>query len=391
MAKFEIKPSDYVDLSETLSEKNIINTIEGKEYIITSIEGTQLDTRTINPDTISKMFSSSPYTNSTAKYNTDLIVYSNVATAGVFSLETDRDWARTETLYLTGNYEFVTEEVITDENSISCSFNINYIKSSADSLDNSLYNVRNKTSFFGFGGQFPFLQSEGDDNLSTDKFLEAQQGTAIAQFLWGKAEAVAPMPSLKEYCEAKIINKTSASTTIKVSYRFKIWAGWTTDNQQENTVLCVNNITINTLANTVDTAEVSFSYQGELINVEKKYELETNELFQAQAEDLLEEKLSYQTYQKIIDAYDIDRRIITFDLLNPIKIRINDADKYESGKVQERYMDVDDEFNIQDEHSNWILNNNGQMATFKVIQCNPVWDGSYHKIIVAIMLDDSNI
>ena len=63
MANFIIEPSDYIDLEETLSDKNIINTIDGKEYVITKIEGTQLDSRTINPETTSKMFNSSPFTN----------------------------------------------------------------------------------------------------------------------------------------------------------------------------------------------------------------------------------------------------------------------------------------------------------------------------------------
>lgn len=380
MALFKIYPKDYTDLNEKISEKNIINTVYGKEHIVTSIEGTQLNTTSINPETTSKIFDSVPYTNDTAKYNKDLIVYSNMATAGVFSLEADRDWARTETLYLTGSYEFITEEVIADESSISCSFNINYIRSSTDNLNDSLYNVRNKTSFFGFGGGFPLLENDNDYNLSTNKFLESKQGTAIAQFLWAKAEAVAPMPSLKEYCEAKIINKTSAFTTIKVSYRFKIWAGWTTDNQQENTVLCVNNITINTVANTVDTTDSPFSYQEELIDIERKYELETNELFQVGSEDLTQDRLSYKTYQKIVDAYDTDRRIITFDLLNPIKQTINDSEKFEAGREESRYLDTDDEFDIYDEH-------NVFMGTFKVLQGNPIWDGSYHKRITAILVD----
>lgn len=389
MANFIIEPSDYVDLDETLSDKNIINTIDGKEYVITKIEGTQLDTRSINPETTSKIFSSSPFTNDTAKYNGNLIVYSNLATAGNWLFEADRDWARSETLYFSGSYEFTTEEVIVDENSISCSFNINYTKSKAGNLYNDMYNVMNRTQFFGHLFQFPHIVQEGDDNLSTNEFLPAQQGTAIAQFLWAKAEAVAPMPSAREYCEAKIINKTASSTTIRVSYRFKIWAGWTTDNQQNNTVLSVNNITINTVANTVDTDEVHFSYQTDLVDVEKKYELETNELFQVQSTDPIEDRLSYQTYEKITSSYDTDRRIITFTLLNPIKVEINDATKYEIGETKERYIDVDDEFNIKDEHSEWILNNAGGIAVFKVIQCNPIWNGSYQKRITAIMLDDT--
>ena len=312
-----------------------------------------------------------------------------MATASIFSLVTDRDWARTETLYFSGSYEFTTEEVIVDENSISCSFNINYTKSNAYSLNNNIYNVRTKTQFFGYSGQFPMLQNEGDDNLITNEFLPAQQGNAIVKLLWGRAEAIAPMPPIREYCEAKIINKTVSSTTIRVSYRFKIWAGWTTDNQKNNTVLSVNNITINTVAHTVDTNEVPFSYQTDLVDVEKKYELETNELFQIQSSEPIEDRLSYQTYEKIVSAYDTDRRVITFTLLNPIKVEINDATKYEIGETKERYIDVDDEFSIKDEHSEWILNNSGGIAVFKVIQCNPTWNGFYQKRITAIMLNDT--
>lgn len=377
MADIKIYASDYTNLNETLSEKNIINTVYGKEYVVVSIEDTELNSQTINPQTVSKMFNATPYTNSNSKYNSAIYTYYSKAVAGLFSIQTDVDWARTETLFYSGNYEFTTNEVIDFGSAISCKFIINYTKSMTDSLNDSLYNKSSRTVFFGYGGQFPMLRNSGDDNLSSDKFLDAQNGTAIAQLLWAKAEAKAQMPNINEYCYAEIVNKTSSSTTIKVNFRFKIWAGWSTDNQSNNTVLSVNNITIKTYANTIDTNELEFEYNKPDRITEKPYQLETNELFQTELTTSNQDKLSYQTFQEITNEYNIDKKIISFDLLNVEKYIIDDTSRYTNGKNESRYLDVDDVFDFYGIDNQFV-------GTFKIIQCNPIWDGSYFKRVVAI-------
>ena len=384
MRDIVIRPSDYNELTETLSEKNIINTVEGNEFIVTSLEATELNTKFIDPNTISQVFSSAPYTENTALFNASMQTSFNYGEAGLFGAPIDKDWARTETIYYSGEYKFQTDKVITDTSSLSCRFSINYIKSDGDPLRDDNFNKPNRTVFFRAGSYFPILLNEGDDSLVTDKFLDAKQGTAKAQFLWGTADIIAPMPSTPEYCKVTDVVKIDTGYEITVAYKFKIWAGWTTDNQAENTVLCVNNITITTVANTVDIKEIPFLWQDGIIDIERKYELETNELFQTSGTESKHDKLSYQTYQEIAKAFKEDRRIISFNLLNLPKIVVNEGLVFENGKVQERYIDSEDEFSIYDEHNEY-------MGDFKVVQCNPIWDGSFNKRITAIFVGKDDI
>lgn len=393
MASFKVTARDYVDLKETLSEKNIINTVGGKEYVVKSIEGTVLspivgeeeqNPKVINPNTVSRIFSSKPYNNNNARYNKDLLRRS--ADDYITLLNTpggpilDEDYARTEALFFKGEYEFTTNVVINDLKSLACNFVINYTKSDTDSLygyGRNYWIIDNKTAFFGFGGEFPMSAEQ----LETTKFLDVKNGVAIAKTILNYSEIIAYSPKQTEYCNAEVIETTESYTKIRVKYNFRIWAAWSGDNGWEgNTVLCVDKITINTTANTVDTDEKTFHYQGNMVNTERKYELETNELFQTTLDERDENKLSYKTYEKIANAFDVDRRIITFDLLNPVKVEIDDNIKYTEGRTQERYLDTDDEFSIYDGHDEYI-------GDFKVIQSNPVWDGSYHKIITAMLIE----
>ena len=67
-------------------------------------------------------------------------------------------------------------------------------------------------------------------------------------------------------------------------------------------------------------------------------------------------------------------------MLNPIKEFVDDKEVYTNGLAQERYLDVNDIFEIYDVNDNY-------MGKFRVIQSNPIWQGFYHKRITAILVE----
>lgn len=400
MKDFVIYPKDYVNLNETLSEKNIINKVIGKEYLVTEISGTEIDRREINPNTLEKLFNGEPYKYSNSKdLSPNINLYNNISfeethansyISDLFGLiKRNKARARTESLFLFDSYNITSTEVITDTNSVSCEFAISCTKSKVNEINEQTYNIPFRSSVF-VNNVFPMEEEE----IVFDTPIEVENGKATSSSLAMGLDTIftsvysdtANAISKVEGCNIKLKNQTDYGTTFNVDYLFKIWGAWV--NQETNdfnssisgNAICANNIEIVIKANTVDTNESSFSYRDKLATNERQYELETNELFQTTLEEPETEKLSYKTYKKIVDAFSTDRRIITFDLLNPIKVQIDDTKRYEKGEKEERYIDTDDEFSIYDEHNNYI-------GDFKVIQSNPIWDGSYHKIITAMLIE----
>lgn len=393
---YTIKSSDYTNLSETFSDKNIINSVSGNEYVISNLEKTTLDERNINPETLKYIFKNYNLENNTGDtpiYNPNIKVGANYQKwETVVGIIVDEGWARTESLMYDGEFEFDTEEVITDVNSLACEITIHYTKSVAVSPTKENYAVQNKTvmtfpklEFIG-GGGFPLLKNEGDNNLSVSgRFLPFENGHEDITDIWGrKINIVAGMQGGQEYCKVVSCLKVSNGYRIKVRYRFRIWGAWTTINHEDDKILSVNSIDIRTIANTVDTQEVPFSYTKPLVNIERNYELDTNELFQSDVDDEEEDKLSYKTYQEISKRFSEDRQIISFDLLNPVAQSFPDDVVYIGDTQKLRYLDNNDIFHIFDEHDR-------DMGFFRVISSNPVWDGAYHKHIKGILVDDGVI
>lgn len=443
MKDYIIRPNNYTNLNETLSEKNIINWITGSEYVVTEIKDDVIDTRTIipfseqtsyypqeNPYVQYALFNKSPFTNNNTKYNENIKVGASRSVAGLF--DAYKSYARTEILYDSGEYEFTVQDVVfSDENSVSCKFEINYIKFKEFEFEENEFNMGTITipyrTVFHTAHQFPYNgvtvnnETEGvyyyfdnttsdfqevnlpedyiqDSNIGSryylketesDGFLETNFGEATANaYLFPDRTIEAIIDTEDEYCRAKIIAKDANSFKVKVQYKFKVWNAWSEQTSESTTYpetrneIYVRDIKIITTINTVDTTTQEFEYFKNENFGKKKYELETNELFQIELGEQDENKLSYKTYEEITKYYDTDRRVITFDLINPVKTTFDDSINYTSGSVSERYLDTNDEFSIYNEHNQYI-------GDFRVIQSNPVWDGSYHKIITAIMLDDS--
>ena len=421
-----ITAKDYVDLTENLSEKNIINTISGREYVVTAIKDTVLHSKKYEPNTLDRIFD----TNGNPKYVNELNFDGQTRTFKLFGLfEVEKVYARSEAVYYYGGYEFeVDDKVIEDMNSLSCSVQINYTKGKVKPLNDTNWNLEKRTAFFNNVSDFvPVVNEETGEVqvFTTTEFIPSGDGyDNVVWFGIDRGGAKADAPAIFEYFRPKVIAKTSSKTRIEVDFVLKIWTAWNEENEGSETAYCVQDFTINTTANTVSTEQVEFGYTSKGTNVERGYTLETNELFQttlmsyqvanvdsttegtyyilneqgeyeevelpasfvqgttyySYRETPKEEKLSYYTFNNIVNKYNKDRRIISFDLLNPIKETFDDSKVYTNGVVQERYLDVNDIFEIYDVNENY-------MGKFRVIQSNPIWQGFYHKRITAILVE----
>ena len=402
--RYVITPADYVDLKETLSEKNIINSVSGKEYIINNIEDSLLKTFEVNPDTVSKVLKQTTGDINIWKpvFNTNIMsVFDEAYTYDLGFLKRSA-YARTEALAYEGQYEFELEEVLDKSKELNCKFTINYTKSKVNRLTEKDYSYQNRTAFFVNSVKFPILENEYDKELTLqeNEYLPISKGKAhtpagIATD-WSTGLIGLPntkkevdVPNVSEYCTAKIIAETAESTRIRVSYRFRIWSAWSDEmvstfvTNVNGAALYINSISISVYGTKIETNETEFNYPLIKTYPEREYELDTSELMQSKLTDD-EDKLSYLTSSKIINNYNIDRKIIFFDLINPQKMQFYDSEIYVNSNNEERYIDSNDLFDIYDEHNKY-------MGLFRVIQSNPKWDGAFHKITSAILIDNGGV
>lgn len=430
MAAIKIYAKDYANLVENFSEKNIINKVTGKEYLMTTAENTiELNTTIINPNTRSIIFKAMPYNNGNATEtgNTEDQSYRRgilevpVGNIGIITLKA---YVRAEGQYIEGSYEFDTDESTINRNTkLSCNLNIRYTESDGDEITANTYNRAYKTAFFS-EHTFPFkIEADGTINSGKDGYFRVSNDddtivhSETTNFLKdGYSEEIIyvnekyndrlllDVPGKNQYCRAKIKqvigeniidengNTTKAEkTTILVEYGFLIWEGYHyTDTSvafpksgKVRKVLCVDDITITTVADTFTATPVDFEFKTNYKGRERKYELETNELFQFYESNSAGSRLnlSYKIANTILENYNTDRRIVTFDLLNTTKYEIDDTDKYDiyGATNESRYLDVDDEFDLYGEHGEF----NG---IFKVLKANGIWDGVYYKKITAILI-----
>ena len=446
MADIKIYAEDYANLTETFSEKNIINTVSGQEYLVTSAgqatlllqevgQEKPIEEIILDPDTRSIMFIGSSYT-SAGSYQSFGGKDWQSARAEASSLIGIKsyEYARAEEQIFEGSKEFVVvgdiASQVTRNTKLVCDFEIRYTQSEGDVIDRDAYKFPGKTAFFS-ENIFPFkyengIKVTGKDGYfrnaadeivhsTSNYFIQCEGSTAVAtvmilpqeQYTHTDYVGVPPPQGGMQYCKAEIIQVagepikdsgentvTATETKIRVSYRFAIWAAFNHNDavSKKSTVLCVDEIAIKVKIDSLSFSVVDFVYTADNVTKERKYELETNELFQFYAANAAGSatNLSRKIAEAVIDSYSTDRRIITFDLLKMEKYQFDDANKYFNVandtspflSNEPRYIDVDDEFDLYGEHGEF----NG---TFKVLKANGIWDGAYHKNITAILVSDN--
>lgn len=397
MANFIIRPKDYNNLEGVSTERNIITNISGEEYSVQTNENTLIDERTITIDTTSQLFSNTPYNNNNA------IINNNLVCIGDYVSSSDaKSFARTESLYTEGSFEFYVDRVITD---CSCEFSINYTKylynvghfSSNNRLNEDNYKSQNITILFR-DEPFSTTTNDGNPNISSitseNEFLSLKKPIAEILTFLGVKKIEVPFGSYTskdQYVQALISYKSETQTKIKVRYRLRNWTASYEDkilvlNQPNINALMIDSINVKTYATTLETKSNKFNYKIDSESEDYAYNLESNELMQYVENQSEDTRLSKITAQKIFDNFSEDRQIITFDLLNPIKQTIDDNLQYNNASENYRFIESNDTFEIFriDE-----TNKESSMGIFRVIKCNAVWNGFYHKQITAIKLKNS--
>lgn len=391
---FEVRREHYKDLSETLSEKNVINKVSGKEYLVRVDSSSVIQSVEIETGIFNDLFNIDANEILTPKYNANLKKTSKKQDI-IYFFQALSIYLRTETFYSKGVYEFKVPENTDISKGISLSFELQYyyIKSTNQIINKDNYNNDGVSAYLS-NKKLPT-----PEHSSKNKYL----WNLSSKFIWQKTpygphEYIATIKpySEQEYIRSKIVKKVDG-TYIQIEYNVRTWytynetfipfiGSW----EYENGGYAVNKIKVDVLSTAITTESLDFEHNTSNIQTERKYTLETNELLQYDETKQLEEQQSFLNAQKIFESYDIDRRIISFDMIDPVRAIVDDSEIYTNSEedmasVQiERFLDTDDQFKIFDI-------NNKSMGEFIVLKSEPIWDGSYHKLITAILVKEPEV
>ena len=382
MADIEITGKDYSNLSIVYSDKNIIRNIEGQETLVEF-------------NTNSNEFSQTTYT--LPVFSDSNFDINSLIIDGRFATETNRKLplisrVRVETGYLPFEFNVEMNDTIVDEEKISCKLKINYKQYSwvAPELpfNPTTESIRNAILY--------------DDNnyYASDKLVfgimkdMGRVQEKASDYIGNNSRGIKPPSTI---IEVKRALKTSLLFTLvkkddkyylNVRGRQLVWNGY------------MNNVALNRFyLDIVDSVEFTFQYKG--INSTEKnfkyvaensqsfatddpYELESNELMQYTIGQPQDEKISKITAEKIFDGTNINRQIVSFDLLNVQKYDFDNGD----GTQTRRYLTSRDLIKIKDENDNWVGEYNDEEGNsvvpyFEIIQIENIWDGSFYKRITA--------
>lgn len=376
-----LSASDYANFTQKYSDKNIINNIYGKEYVILKTDSHELTTLSgdnpkeveVNVSDISRRLSGSAYRKSIAGplYN------------------------RTEEGYIRGRFIIKTDEVVADPNSVSVSVNVEYDRyEKNDDIINSSNFDSEKLIYTSI------INSQNKKN--TEPLLrDGGVERAVAVFYRTLFGFEYDKERLEENdyegkVTKKILKNADGTLDIVVDYKILVWSA--ANSQTLEIVFAIpvgsnilaflaKKITFTVKSNTVETTELEFQYNIDdfIENSEaarataKTYQMETNEFLQTEETSDPTDRMSYKIASQVFDAFDKNRPIITFDLLNCEKYKIGD---------RERYLESGDQIMVLDEFGQYIgeeLDENGELipGVFEIIKVENKWNGSYHKIVTA--------
>lgn len=379
---------DYKDLEQTYSEKNIINQTNGNEYIIDLATTKQL--ADIN-DKSQEILIANP----TERTYSLSFQSKEDCIRGIFAKQYIQ--ARDEAISNYISLSIETDEIITDTNNVSVGLTLYYSKYYADG---DFITGSNMSSYKPVYNQIYKSQYKTNDSLltATEKLPYSHSelvGRHIAWTDWwnesDKLDKFPPSNRLNVKCQ-KLSND---HFKITVSGWVCTWWGYNYSKADKwgqrgnnSTLLVAEKIGLTISANTVEAREIEFVYSrddeqdyGNAIG--KNYSIESNEFLQTD-ENLGETyRQSYKTSKQIFDAYDQDRTIVSFTLLNCEKYKVDGT---------YRYLQAEDLIYIKDENDEYIsdeLNANGEQiaSIFEVIKTRPKWDGSFSMEVTCRKID----
>lgn len=417
-----IDASQYSNLKTTYSEKNNIDNVKGKEYkvngttiinfsfeqgnIFVNDNGVMEINYTEHTDTSETPSSSFASINGNAIPNGSLTSSQDYK---VIELHGVKFYLRAEDYQLSGTFRAKTEQAILDVNTISASCEITYntyeyvtnypseqpiINNYANSSLNPSYEVIRKPS-----NQQNVIEVDGQKETSpqtTDIRIPNQPAvfkTQVVGIFQTDAYSTNTNLSMCELSKPRIISTDDGSTTVEVDFKISLWSAY-------NDILVtqwlvgdfhyikyvLNNVTsiqFKVQSNGISTSENEFKYgDGKY----KEYELESNELMQYTENQSYNTRQSYLTSQKMLDKTQINRMIVSFDLLRCDRVVskvIREATDTEEEVLSYDYLDTGDLIKIKDQNDNFIgqyYDDSGNLVIpyFEIISLHGRWDGTFH-------------
>lgn len=381
---------DYKDLKQENSEKNIINQTFGDEYIIDLAQTTNLT----DINSASTEFNITPLNGGDYVYGYE---YQSASASGIFVGQTM--YSRNEYYRHSGSFTIETDEIITDTNSIAVKLTLEYDKY-RDSNSNHLTGSNYSSYLSAYKSIYSNTYKTNTSKLNATTNLPYEtSGMKVITFSLFGAEISSVTEKLSEnYPQNSISYRVKKLQNdhyqITVYYNIVTWWGksWAQGDKWGQSSNCdlwvVTKLKFALTANTVSAREVEFEYarddsQNYSNAIGKNYNIDSNEFIQTDENASPSSRTSYALSNEIFNAFDTDRAIISFTLLNCEKYLIDG---------EYRYLRSEDLIYIQDENDELIsdeINANGELvpSVFEIIKTRPIWDGTFAMEVVCRKVD----
>ena len=382
---------DYTGLTIEYSDKNIIDSVNGVEYLVnsTSIVNFEVNASSsdygINSD--GEVSLTYPLANDYSFYN----VSASVTRGLIFPIT---DYLREESAYIRGTVTATINQVITEDIAVSWKIDYDYYKSTNEIINSE--NYQSGTFVFDSIMDTTTLQNKDTEGNRTEQYTD-DNGCIPENYAYSEIYLVFGLFKTDEQIVDKLYNyqyvskpriisidEVNGTTTIQFNYKMLVWSAnnnrkfYGLIENNENNLYTAKTIKFIVQSNTISTTPSDFNYP-ETSNT-KPYNLESNELMQFTIDQELTSRVSSVCSNKILENSSINRQIVSFKLLN--------CEKYYFDDNQYRYIDTRDLIKIKDESDNYVgqyLDDNGNVVIpyFEIVSKRPIWDGSYSMDIVA--------
>lgn len=378
---------DYKDLKQENSEKNIINQTFGDEYIIDLAQTTNItDINDASTEFDITPLGGGNYVNG--------YEYQSGRAQGIFVGQSL--YSRNEYYRHSGSFTIETDEIITDTNSIAVKLTLEYDKY-RDENDNHLSDSNYSSYLSAYKSIYSSTYKTNTSKLNATTNLPYETGgmRIITFSLFGIGETQMLSENYPtNYISYRVKKLTNDHYQITVYYNIVTWWGksWAEGDKWGQSKSCdlwvATKLKFALTANTVSAREVEFEYardesQNYSNAVGKNYNIDSNEFIQTDENTSPAQRTSYALSNEIFNAFDTDRAIVSFTLLNCEKYLIDG---------EYRYLRSEDLIYIQDENDELIsdeINANGELvpSVFEIIKARPIWDGTFSMEIVCRKVD----
>lgn len=389
MADIVITGRDYANFSTTFSDLNIIRSATGGEYFV---DGASAVSFNIEANSIvnenGEVYPEQHFVDGMPSEFGGFFAKTENRVFGAVSFS-----FRKELGYLSGSIKAHTSDVIYDINSIGVDVQVQYNRYQKKANDILYkYNAYENTFVYSLIYDGANLSDENKD-LQADNSLPNDPVRYWEKHYFQPKYSEFNLDNKQYISKPRILSVSEEGTTVQIDFKLLVWSGHNDVTEHilfiiENTLFLdvATKITLSVKASTVETEENKFDYvsaDSQSFNTDEAYELESNELLQYTKDQPIEERMSYNLSSKIFDKTNINRQIVSFDLLKVEKYTFIDN----SGNEISRYLQSRDKIKIKDEKGQWLgtyndANGNEVVPYFEVVKCENRWNGKFYKHIV---------